>query len=145
MGKMVRKGKQIQAEKRYKEGENRHPNLILFEKENYMGIEISFNEAKNMKRRNYVESLNKCAYYPISKESITSDPRADAVSSLTILASNPQVLETRWEEKSSFSLLRLFLTGSTTITSIFSRTSRKLVIPEIFSSLYDTQTERVPR
>ena len=77
-------------------------------------------------------------HYPVSEQNLTSDPRADAVSSLTMLASNPQVLETRWEEKSSFSLLRLFLTGSTTITSIFSRTSRKLVIPEIFSSFCDT-------
>lgn len=67
--------------------------------------------------------------------SFTSDPNADAVSSLTILASNPQVLETRCEEKSSFSLLRLFRTGKTTMTNIFSSTSRKLVIPETFSSL----------
>lgn len=55
------------------------------------------------------------------------------------------MLETRWEEKSSFSLLRLFRTGSTTITSIFSRTSRKLVIPEMFSSFYDTGKEEALR
>ncbi len=66
----------------------------------------------------------------------TSEPRAEAVSSLTILASRPQVLDTRWGEKSSTSFLRLFLTGSTTMTSIFSRTSRKVVMPMRFSSVW---------
>lgn len=102
-----------------------------------MGLKWVSTKPKYMKK----ETMRKVwtrTYYPNSKYNITSDPRADAVSSLTILASSPQVLETRWEENSSFSLLRLFLTGSTTITSIFSRTSRKLVIPEIFSSFYDT-------
>lgn len=67
---------------------------------------------------------------------LTSEPRAEAVSSLTILASRPQVLDTRWGEKSSTSFLRLFLTGSTTMTSIFSRTSRKVVMPMRFSSVW---------
>lgn len=66
---------------------------------------------------------------------LTSEPSAEAVSSLTMLAKSPQVLDTKWGEKSSISFLKLFLTGSTTITSIFSRTSRKLVIPIRFSSV----------
>lgn len=80
--------------------------------------------------------------YPVLIELLTSEPRADAVSSLTMLANNAQVLETKCEEKSSLSLRRLFLTGSTTMTSIFSRTSRKLVIPEMLSSLCDAHRER---
>lgn len=74
----------------------------------------------------------------------TSDPRADAVSSETIEASKPQVFETRCGEKSSTSFLRLFLTGSTTITSIFSKTSRKLVMPIRFSSVYGEDIARSP-
>lgn len=72
----------------------------------------------------------------ISGSEVTSEPRADAVSSETMEASRPQVLETRCGENSSTSFLKLFLTGSTTITSIFSSTSRKLVIPIRFSSVY---------
>lgn len=91
-------------------------------------------------------SIGTCAYLSRCEiELVTSDPRADAVSSLTILANSPQVLETKCEEKSSLSLRRLFLTGSTTMTSILSRTSRKLVIPEMFSSLCHAQEERGQR
>ena len=72
----------------------------------------------------------------INGSEVTSEPRADAVSSETMEASRPQVLETRCGENSSTSFLKLFLTGSTTITSIFSSTSRKLVIPIRFSSVY---------
>lgn len=66
---------------------------------------------------------------------VTSEPRAEAVSSETIEARRPQVLETRCGENNSTSFLRLFLTGRTTITSIFSSTSRKLVMPIRFSSV----------
>lgn len=72
----------------------------------------------------------------VSWTDATSDPRADAVSSETMEANRPQVFETRCGENSSTSFLRLFLTGSTTITSIFSNTSRKLVMPIRFSSVY---------
>ena len=106
-----------------------------------MGVKSVSTKTKIYEKRNSAGSLIMCLLSNL-KITLTSDPRAEAVSSLTMLASSPQVFETKWEENSSFSLLRLFLTGSTTITSIFSRTSRKLVIPEIFSSLYDTWGEK---
>lgn len=71
----------------------------------------------------------------VSRVQTTSEPRAEAVSSETMEASRPQVFETKCGENSSTSFLKLFLTGSTTITSIFSNTSRKLVIPIRFSSV----------
>lgn len=78
----------------------------------------------------------------VSWTDATSDPRADAVSSETMEANRPQVFDTRCGENSSTSFLRLFLTGSTTITSIFSNTSRKLVMPIRFSSVYGEDIAR---